>query len=192
MAADQGTASGLSSVGPWLSIAGALTGAIGAFYGAQSQQYQLKSTALQEEFAASMSGLNARASELDAQAILRAGQGEAARASLEYAQSKATRKAAFGSRGVEGGVGSTAEELATTELAKQLDVMDINSNAVRAAGAARMRSVDYSNQALLERTSAANLRGAAKQIHPYMSAFTSLLGSAPPVANQWLAPPRGR
>jgi len=179
--------SGLGPAGTMLSIAGMFMGVIGSFYSAKAQQYQLKSQALSMDFEASMANLNARSAELDAQHILESGQQELGLATLRAGQAKAAQAASLAARGVQAGVGTAAELQATTELAKQLDVLTINSNAVRAAEASRTRGIDFQNRALLAGVSARNLRGAARSVRPWMSGFSSLLGGASGVASQWAA-----
>jgi hypothetical protein len=176
---------GFGSAGAILGIFGAVTGAIGSFYSAKSQQNNLKSQALTAEYEAGIAGLNARSSELDAQAALSAGQREAARIGLRAGQEEGAMRASIGASGTQAGVGSAAEELASAELMKQVDMLTSDVNAVRAAGAARMRGVGYLNEAAMDRTSANNLRRSARSINPYVAAGTSLLGSGGQLASTW-------
>ena len=183
---------GLSSFGFLTSIAGAGLAAVGNFYAVKSQQNALKSEALSAEFAASMSALNARAAEQDAQAITEAGNREQSRVSQQYGQAKGAARAAMAGRGIQGGYGNAAEVQASIELAKQLDMNTINSNAVRASNAARTQAVNERNQSLLAGVSAANLRGTAGSLDPFSAGATSLLNSASGISQQWLARERFR
>lgn len=177
----------LSSLGLWTSIAGASLQAVGNYYSVKSQQNALESQALSAEFAASMSAINARNAELDAQAITEAGKQQQSRISREYGQAKGAARAAMAGRGIQAGVGSAAEVQASIDLAADADIFTVNSNAVRAANAARTQSVNALNESNLARVSAANLRGTAGSLDPYLAAGTSLLGSASGIGQQWLA-----
>lgn len=176
---------GLASAGNWLSIGGALLGLVGSFYAAKSQQNQLKSEALAADFQESMSAINAKNAESDAQSILQAGQDEGARTSLAYGQEKAAQKAEQGASGFTIGVGSAAEAQASIELAKRLDLAAINRNTVRAASSRRLQATDQRNQSLLAGVSARNLRGTASSISPGLAAAGSLFRSAGPLLGQY-------
>ena len=182
----------LATFGLWTSIAGAGLQAIGNYYAAQSQKSQLKSQALAADFQQSMSALNARAAEEEAQAITEAGNREQSRIAAQYGQVKAGERAATAARGIKAGVGSAAEVQASIELAKQIDVFTVNSNAVRAANAARTQATNERNRSLLAGTSAANLRDTAGSIDPYAAVAGSLLGSASGISSQYLARERYR
>lgn len=185
-----GTGSPAYSLGAFsvaMSMAGALNSAIGSFYSAKSQQYQLRSQALNAEFQAGMDSINARSQEIEAQSILRSGQQAIGMATMRAGQEQAARKASLGARGIAAGVGSTKEVAASAEYVKQLDVFAINTNAVQAAEARRMQAVNFRNQAAMSRMSANNLRSGASSISPNASAFGSLLGSAGSVASNWAA-----
>lgn len=170
------------NTGGWLQVSGALMGAIGAFYAADSAKHQLKSQALAAEFEQSMSAINARNAEADAQSVLEAGAQEIAQVTAQYGQEKAALQASTASRGVVSGVGSAAELAASVELAKQVDALTINKNRVRAAGQARMRAADMRSRGLLAGTSANNLRSSAGSINPYLAGSGSLLSAAGNVA----------
>jgi len=169
-----------------LAITGAITSAIGAFYGAKSKQYELRSAASSMDFEATMADMNARAAEQDAQMVLEAGQHQAALRGLETAQTKGAQRASTAAAGIQGGVGSAAETMATTQLAHEIDTWTINVNSVRAAGERRMESVNLRNRAALSRVSANNLRRSARTIKPWVAGATDLLGGASMVSNQWL------
>ncbi len=175
-----------------ISLGGAGLQAVGNFYAVKSQQAQQRSQALASEFQQSMSALNARAAEEDAQAITEAGNREQSRVAAQYGQLKASERAATAGRGIKAGVGSAAEVQASIELAKQLDVFAVNSNAVRAANAARTRATNDQIQGRLAGVSAANLRDTAGSLDPYVAVAGSLLGSGAGISQQWLARERYR
>lgn len=170
--------SGLHTFGTIMSVAGVLTGAIGSFYAAKTQKYQLQGQALSLEFERSIANLNSRAAERDAQAILEAGRQEKALTTLRHGQAIATQRASQAARGLQAGVGSVAEMAATSILAKDLDALTIDADTVRAANAARLRAVDLRSRGRLAGVGAANLRGTAGSVSPFLATTSSLLTGA--------------
>jgi len=165
------TAGLMNNAGLAMSIAGALQAGIGAFYSAQNVKDQL-------EFQAEMNAINARMAERTAQSILLAGQKEQGRISLKAGKVKGAQRASQAARGIALGEGNAAEEIATTDLMKEMDMYTINANAVRQAWAARTQSVNAANESLLQGVS-------AQGISPYMAAGTSLMNSGASVASSW-------
>lgn len=161
----------LQTSGLILGVGGLFTSAIGAFFAADAQKYQLESQALTFDHRSKISAINARRAELDAHNILKAGRQRRALASLRHGQQKATARARQGSRGIQAGVGSAGEELASFELAKELDLLTIDANTFRAVTAARRGIVDAESAALLGSASAANLRRSASTISPGQASF---------------------
>jgi hypothetical protein len=181
-----GTLQNLQTFGIVLGIGGALTSAVGAYYSVLGQRYQLRSQALSRDFEASIAGFNARAAERDAQALIQAGQQRKGLSTLRFGQLKAASRTRTAAAGVQAGVGSAAEVQASIEAVKEIDSLTIELNAVRAAGAARTRAVDFRNRALFARVSAANARRSAGALSPGLAAATSLLGGAGRVSSQFL------
>jgi hypothetical protein len=201
------TMQALGNAGPVLQIAGMASQAIGSYYNAKIQQsqlraqsdtlrYQSRSQSMSLQFQKDMATLNAELSEADAQQILLSGEREAGKVSRAYGRAKSSNRASMAARGVQLGEGSTAEVDASIELAKQVDMLTINANRVRAAEAARMQRINYANQAMMSgvsasnvatmgELSAANLASSADSISPFGQAFSSLLGNAGNVANTW-------
>ena len=175
----------VAGIGLVASTAGALLSAVGGYYAALSHRNELKSRALSVEYERSVANQNARQAEEDAQALLEQGQQQQGLLSMQRGQERAARATMVAKSGVVAGVGSAAEVAASEELVAKLDAMTINANAVRAAGAARMRSAGYQNASRLAGVSAANLRGSARTVSPGLAATTSLLNSAGSVASQW-------
>ena len=164
-------ATAMNNFGVGMSIAGALQSGIGAYFSVQSVKDNLK-------FQSDMSAINARIAEQSAQSILLAGEKEQGRVSMKAGKVKGAQRASQASRGIVAGVGSAAEEIATTDLIKETDMYTINANAVRQAWAARTQSVNAMNTSLLQGTSADSL-------NPYMAAGTSLIESGALVASSW-------
>ncbi len=179
-----GSFSGLAGFGFYLNLAGSLLSAVGGFYQAKTQKFQLQSQALSMEFQASMSNINARSAEEDANYIMESGQREVGQLTMQAGQVKAAQAASATARGVKLGVGSVAEHAATIEYVKQADAFQLRAGTVRAAEAQRASAVDERNQSLIARVSARNLRGAARSVSPFAAAGASLLGSAGSVASQ--------
>lgn len=182
--------SGLSNFGLAMSAGGAVTSAIGSFFAILDTQNQLKSQALSLEFQQSMSALNARAAERDADAVMEAGRREIALMGVAYAQEKSMQRTSTAGAGVRVGTGSSAEVLASTELAKRLNAFQMNIDTVARAHSARAEAVGHRNQGLLAGVSARNLRRSARNMSPAAGAVTSLLSSAGSVASQWAADAR--
>lgn len=183
--ANTGSATMLSNVGGVLAIAGAINGAIGSYYAAQNQKYQLDSQASSMQFQSSMSQINARQAEFTAQNILLAGERQIGQLTMRAGKIKSATRAAMAANGVVLNEGSAAEVQGTQDLMKEIDTLTINSNTVRAAEAARTQKVNYQNQSLMQGVSANNLTTSSNTISPGLAASTSLLGSAASVANTW-------
>lgn len=174
-------------LGGLTAIMGGITSAIGSFYAAKTVQNQYKSAEMTYQFHSDMAAINARSAENDAQSILEAGKSQVQQYTMKAGQEKAAVTASTGSRGVALGVGSTKEVSASQDVVKDIDVMTINSNATRAAWAARTQATNYKNEALLDNVSAQNMRRSGSSISPFTAGVTSLLGSASSISSQWLA-----
>jgi len=170
--------SALAGFGMVMSIGGMVVSAIGSYYGAKSAKLQARSQAMSLEFDGTMADLNARAAEQDAQAILRAGQYDAARMSAEAGAAIAEGRVAQAAGGLQAGVGSAAETAVSAEMVKRIDAMTINLNATRQANAARTRATDFRNRGLLSRTAAASVRRMGASISPAAAVTGSLVGGA--------------
>lgn len=152
-------------------IGGALTATAGSFFGAQAGQSALNSQA-------NLAEINAKLSELSAQSTLQAGEKEVGRLTLRAGALKGSQKAAMAANGIDIGVGSAAETLASTDILKEIDKNQITANAVRNAWGLRTQASNYRNEALVKRAS-------ASAISPLAAAGTTLLGSATKVAESW-------
>lgn len=184
-AARTGGAQSWARAGVVFQVGGALLGAVGAYYAADAAKSRLKSEALSLDFEASIARQNARNAEADAQAILQAGERDAARLGLAQGQDRGRREALQAASGTAAGVGSAAEVEASRRILEETDRLTIDSNAIRAAAAQRMQGVNYRNQALLADVSARNARRSARAINTGAAVATSLLSSAGPVASSW-------
>ena len=161
----------MQNIGLIAGVTGSIMSAYGAFSAARSTKQNL-------EYQAKMSEINARMAEGQAQSILYAAEREIGQVGLRAGKVKSSQKASQAARGIVLGEGNAAEEVATTDLMKEIDSITINANAVRAAEAARMQSVNYSNSALVGNAT-------AQGISPMSAAGTSLMTSASTVASSW-------
>lgn len=177
---------GLSGFGWFATLSGAMLAAVGSYYSAKSQQYQLKSQALNAEFGASMASLNARAAEDDAIAAMEAGKQEKAALTLQQGQERAALQVQQAVSGTAAGSGSNAEVLASQRLSQRIESMTMDSNTLREVNASKIRAVNYRNEADLGRVSAENIRSSARSINPYLAAGSSLLSSSGTLADRWL------
>lgn len=176
---------GLSNASSILAVSGAITGAIGSFYAAQSQQIALKSQASALKFQARIADINARGAEFGAQQTLLAGERAIGTYTMRAGQQKASAEASMAARGIDVSTGSAAQVRASMDLVKQIDVININANAVRQAEAQRIQAANYKVQATMSGVSASNLQASASSISPWAASFTSLLGGATAVAQNW-------
>jgi len=175
----------MSQTGSIFSIGGAVTGAIGSYYAAQSQKAQLESQASSMRFQSDISELNAAQAEFTAQQIMRAGQQRQGQIGLRAGKIKSSQRASMAARGIDLGVGSAVETIATTDLMKEIDMLTVNADTVRSAESARQQRQNYLTASAMQDVSAFNLAGSASTISPFMAAGTSILGSAGSVANAW-------
>lgn len=162
---------GTAGIGLAASVGGALQSVIGGIYTAKSIKDNY-------EFQAKMNTINARLAENTAQSILRAGESQIGKVTMKAGQVESAQKVGQAGRGITIGQGSAAEETASTNLVKELDMNTIYENAVNASNAARMQSVNYSNASLIEGAS-------ARSINPYLTGTTSLITAGTTVASTW-------
>lgn len=154
-----------------LQAAGAVSGAIGGFYGAKVTKNQLA-------FEASMARINARISELGARSAFERGQKEVASLTMQAGQLKSRQRAAMASNGIDLGEGNAAEVQASTELMKELDKQTLEANAVRSAWGYRVEASNMQSAAMMK-------EGSAAGISPLMAGASSLLTAAGKVAKSW-------
>lgn len=167
------------------SILGMFGAAVGSFYQAKTAQYQMRSQASAQRFQARMASLNASRLETQAQSLLDVGAQQVGQYTARAGQERARAEVGVAARGLQAGVGSTRDLMATLDYAREADKYVISANAVRAAEAARMQRVDVQNQAAMAQLSASNLEASAGAISPWGMFATSLMGSAASVAPQW-------
>lgn len=167
------------------SIIGAVSSVIGAYSQVDRIKKNLEFSSLVSAANARISAMNLEASEKTAQQYLRAGEQAQMQISLKAAKIKGAQKAGQGARGVQIGVGSAAEEIATTDLMKEIDRNTINANATRAAWNQRLAGVMGQTQTINYATQSAMTAASAEGINPWASAGESLLKSSTQVASNW-------
>lgn len=180
-----GAASAMSTAAPFMMAMGAINSAIGAYYQSSTLKYQMQSQQSNLEFASKMSEINARNAERSAQSLLLQGERQIGQVTMRAGKIRSSQKASQAARGISLGYGSTAEEIATTDLMKETDAITISANATQAAWAARTQAVNYSNQALMQGVSADNMGRMSNAVSPWMSATSSLVSSGGTVASSW-------
>lgn len=167
----------VGNVGLGLQVAGMAAGVVGSFYSAKLQKQALESQAQIAE-------INARISELGAQSVLLQGQRQAGAISRQAGDVKSAQRARLAASGVDLGEGSAAEVVASTDIAKELDMQTTQSNALAAAWGYRTQGMNSTNEAAAKRATA----GA---VSPGMQAAGTLLGSAGAVAQSWYSMRKG-
>lgn len=108
---------------------------------------------------ADIAKINADTMNLHYQQRLFAAEGEYQRETMQAAQMKARQKVALAANGVAIGVGSAAEQLASTDIVKKINLNRLESNAKSEAWGYRAKETDYRNQALM---SLANKKSASR------------------------------
>ena len=159
-------------------IGSTLTGMIANRAAANTERYKLRSQALNFEHQRDMAKLNKRMLESQAQHIGRAYNKQIAIRTLKAGQAISSTKASFAARGIQMGVGSTANVFASAELMKEIDRLTLNTNKVRAMNAQRTRAVGIGIQADMLGVSANNMFSTASSISPFMNMTSTLLTGA--------------
>ena len=159
-------------------IGGTLTGMIANRAAANTERYKLKSQALNFEHQRDMAKLNKRMLESQAQHIGRAYNKQIAIRTLKAGQAISSSKASFAARGIQMGVGSTANVFASAELIKEIDRLTMNTNKVRAMNNQRLRAVNMGIRGDMLGVSANNLFSTASAVSPFMNMTSTLLTGA--------------
>ena len=159
-------------------IGSTLTGMIANRAAANTEKYKLRSQALNFEHQRDMAKLNRRMLESQAQHIGRAYNKQIAIRTLKAGQAISSTKASFAARGIQMGVGSTANVFASAELVKEIDRLTMNTNKVRAMNNQRLRAVNMGIRGDMLGVSANNLFSTASAVSPFMNMTSTLLTGA--------------
>lgn len=176
-AADSGAASfsnvmGNASIG--MAIGQAVGGIYAAWAGAKTTKYVMGKQA-------EIAGHNRQRAQLAAESVWRAAEGQIAQITYRAGQIKAQQKSAYAANGVElSGGGTAAEQMATTEVMKRIDVQTARMNAFAQAWGYKNQALQYGGQA-----ASFSIMGNYAGQTALGSAVGSLLGGASEVADRW-------
>ena len=165
-------------IGIGLGVSSLLTGLVGAGSKANTERYLARSKALNFEHQRDMAQLNKRMLENQAQHIGRAYNKQIAIRTMKAGQAISRSKASFAARGIQMGVGSTANVFASAELMKEIDRLTMNTNKVRAMNTKRGQAVNMGIRGDMYGMSADNLFTTASSISPIMDMSSTLLTGA--------------
>ena len=172
-------------IGGVLSIGGSITNMIGAQSAADTQKYQLESQGLNYEHQQDMAEINARMLEMQAQQIARAYNRQIMTKTMQAGLSTSKMRASFAARGIQMGVGSTANVFASDAIMKEIDKLTMNANKVRAVNQMRTRGVQADIRGDMLGVSADNLFASASAVSPMLNMTSTLLtGAADFAANK--------
>lgn len=162
-----------STPGGTMMGAGAVSSAVGAYYSARSAKNSLKHQARMAE-------INAQISELGAKSALLQGQRQEQASRLAAGQLKSRQRVSMAANGIDLASDTPQNILNTTDFMSEADALTIQRNALQAAWG-------YRTQATNQQIGATMARADAGGVSPFMSAATSLVGSATAVASRWYA-----
>tara|TARA_R100000900_G_scaffold48058_1_gene38782 strand:- start:2771 stop:3349 length:579 start_codon:yes stop_codon:yes gene_type:complete len=165
-------------LGLGLGISSMLTGIIGAGSQANTERYKARSAALNYEHQEDMMELNKRMLDSQAEHIGRAYNKQIAIRTMKAGQNISSTKASFGARGIQMGVGSTANVLASAEILKEIDRLTMNTNKVKAMNNRRTQAVNMGIKADMLGMSADNLFTTASSISPFLNMSSTFLTGA--------------
>lgn len=155
---------GASNVNYYTAALKDINNGMASYYDAIARKYALRSNALQMEFEGTNAELNARQAANDAAAIAANGRYQQLQVGLMAAQDIAAQEAQTAASGGQVGFGSAAEQVASRQLAKQLDQRTVALNTSRDIAAARTQMVNQQNTASLSRVGAENARRSSRYI----------------------------
>ena len=178
MALDWGALGLGDKLGIGLGVSSMLTGIIGAGSQANTERYKARSAALNFEHQRDMAQLNKRMLESQAQHIGRAYNKQIAIRTMKAGQAISSSKASFAARGIQMGVGSTANVLASAEILKEIDRLTMNTNKVKAMNTKRAQAVNMGIRSEMYGMSADNLFSTASTISPFMNMTSTFLTGA--------------
>ena len=165
-------------IGIGLGVSSLLTGLVEAGSKANTERYLARSKALNFEHQRDMAQLNKRMLENQAQHIGRAYNKQIAIRTMKAGQAISRSKASFAARGIQMGVGSTANVFASAKLMKEIDRLTMNTNKVRAMNTKRGQAVNMGIRGDMYGMSADNLFTTASSISPIMDMSSTFLTGA--------------
>ena len=172
-------------VGGILSIGGTIGNLIGANAAANAERYKLESAGLNAQHQEDMAKINAKMLEMQAQQIARAYNRQIMTKTMQAGLKSGSARASFAARGIQMGVGSTANVFATDAIMKEIDKLTMNSNKVRAVNQMRTRGVQADIRGDMLGVSASNMFASASAVSPLLNMTSTLLtGAADFAANK--------
>ncbi len=135
---------------------------------------------------AAISESNASISELQAQNALWQGTLQIGEVTRKAGEAKATARAAMAARGIGLGTGTAANVLASSDVNKQIDMINAKKNAVQAALGYRNQAANLRAQAQAQRIMAGAAKSSAR-----IGLVSSLISTAGQVAGMWYMGSRG-
>ena len=154
---------------------GAVSGVVGSYYSAKSEQNKTKSLALNYEHQKDMTLFNQRMKESQAQHIGRAYNKKIMMLGLKQGAAKSAGVVSIASRGGVRGYGSNRDVMVSNDILAEIDKNTMNSNKVRAVENKRLEGVGLGIQGSMYGMSASNMFSSASQINPFMNMTSSLL-----------------
>jgi len=165
-------------LGLGLGVSSLVTGLIGAGSQANTERYKARSAALNYEHQRDMAQLNKRMLESQAQHIGRAYNKQIAIRTMKAGRDISSTKASFAARGIQMGVGSTANVFASAEIMKEIDRLTMNTNKVKAMNTKRAQAVNMGIRSEMYGMSADNLFSTASSISPFLNMSSTFLTGA--------------
>ena len=163
------------TVGGIMSIGGTVTGLIGNYAASNRQKYEASSAGLTLEHQEDMAAINADMLEMEAQQVYRAYNRQIMTKTMAAGLKKGTARASFAARGIQMGVGSTANVFASDAVMREIDKLTMNSNRVRAANQMRTRGVQADIRSDMLGVSASNMFATASTVSPFLNMTTTLM-----------------
>tara|TARA_R100000654_G_scaffold1736_1_gene6380 strand:- start:2500 stop:3075 length:576 start_codon:yes stop_codon:yes gene_type:complete len=161
-----------------LSIGRTFTNIIGDRSAADTERYKLESQGLNYQLQSDLADINADMLTLEAQQVARAYNRQIMTKTLKDGLKEGTARASFAARGIQMGVGSTANVFATSAIMREIDKLTMNSNKVRAVNQMKTRGVQADIRGDMLGVSASNMFASASTVSPFLNMASTLLTGA--------------
>ena len=162
------------AAGGIMSVGSTVTSMIGSMSAADTARYNYQSSALNLEHQEDMAKINAGMLEMAAQQTYRAYDRQIMTKTMAAGLKKGTARASFAARGIQMGVGSTANAFASAAVMREIDKITMNSNRIRAANKMRTRGVQSDIRADMLGVSASNMFATASAVSPFLNMTNTL------------------
>tara|TARA_R100001591_G_scaffold111358_1_gene122934 strand:- start:228 stop:803 length:576 start_codon:yes stop_codon:yes gene_type:complete len=166
------------TVGGIMSIGGTVNSIIGNIAASDRQRYEAESVGLNLELQSNLADINADMLTLEAQQVARAYNRQIMTKTMAAGLKTGTARASFAARGIQMGVGSTANVFATSAIMREIDKLTMNSNKVRAVNQMRTRGVQADIKGDMLGVSANNMFASASTVSPFLNMASTLLTGA--------------